>query len=58
MKSEKSTPRYLKPALDAAAKAKPGEIVHIEVHHDRGCSLLAGIGACNCRPNVHVVKPQ
>lgn len=45
---------YLREVLSIAAEAKPGSVFQVTVLHDAWCSLLAGKGSCNCRPEYVV----
>lgn len=53
-------PAYLVALLAAieagAIVVEPGAAVHVEVAHDDDCKLLSGRGACDCSPEVKVVR--
>ena len=51
-------PAYLPRVLEVAAGLKPGEVYHVDVHHDHDCQLLAGTGPCNCQADVKLRRPQ
>jgi hypothetical protein len=34
-----------------------GQVVHVDVEHDAGCSLLNGLMTCDCQPLV-TVRPE
>jgi hypothetical protein len=52
-------PCYLPAALVAAelADLEPGKVYVLEVRHDDSCSLLAGLGPCDCKPEVRPPQP-
>jgi hypothetical protein len=57
-RKKRTKPKYAPGVLEhlaqaqAAGKLKPGTVYMIDVRHDNWCALLAGIGPCNCNPEV------
>ena len=45
---------YFSKVIEALAKnpLKLGAVNHASIAHDDWCNLLAGIGPCNCNPEV------
>jgi hypothetical protein len=54
------TPAYLEDVINVATSAelKPGTVQHVNVSHDSWCDLRNRRGACNCQPDVQLVKPS
>lgn len=50
-------PRYLEAAVAAAINARPGEVVHVEVRHERECAFLNDRGPCDCEAVAREIKP-
>ncbi len=49
-------PAYMPIALELlrALELRPGQVIQVDVHHDAGCAMLAGLGICDCAPLVAV----
>lgn len=40
--------------LFRSGKIRPPEFRNVEIRHDDWCDLLAGVGPCNCDPDVGI----
>lgn len=48
----KGLPKYAGEILSAAGWLKPGCAYVLPVRHEPRCSLLRGVGPCDCNPEV------